>query len=240
MKKIVFLGAPDKSHVLLLLGKLLAASDFKVLLVDSTLAQEVQGYLPQGDLHSPVREFEGLDVAFGFITFSQLDRHLQQTEKQADYDVMLLDTDHTEFVKGRELPDYDKRVWCSNFSRLALQRNTELMHRLCLHEASVQPLPFYKMLTSVVPLSFTEAYIDSAYSRQALHWEEAVFRFSLDERDVSAELENQHHGRIDVKGLSGSYRRTVSDMAQHLFDWDDKTVRAAWKRLRKERIPYRR
>lgn len=65
MKKIVFLGAPDKSHVLLLLGKLLAAMDYKVLVVDSTLAQTTQGYLPQEELRAPLYEFDGVDVAVG-------------------------------------------------------------------------------------------------------------------------------------------------------------------------------
>ncbi|WHX49988.1 hypothetical protein QNH46_04775 [Paenibacillus woosongensis] len=240
MKKIVFLGAPDKSHVLLLLGKLLAAMDYKVLVVDSTLAQTTQGYLPQEELRAPLYEFEGVDVACGFILYSQMERYLYQKANGMDYDVMLLDTDHTEMVKGRELPHYDKRIWCSNFNRLTMQRNVELMQRLCLHEAQNQPVSFYKMMLSVVPLTVTEAYLDSAFAQQTIRWEEAVFRFPLDEHDVSVELENQHHGRIDVKGLSGTYRRTIWEMAQQLFEWDDKTVRRAWKRLRQERAAFRR
>lgn len=233
MKKVVFFGAPDKSHLLLVLGKLLTAMERKVLIVDSTLAQSMQGYLPRADFGDSLREFEGIDVATGLITPAQLERSLLQAEGEAAYDVMLLDTDHTEFVKGRELPGYDKRIWCSNWSRLGMHKNAELMQRLCLHEAEGQPLSFYKLITPTLPIAIPESYIDLLLPQQAVRWEDTVFRFPLDERDMSVELDNQHHGRIDIRRLTGTFRRTVLDMLQQLFDCDAKTARRAWARARK-------
>lgn len=233
MKKVVFFGAPDKSHLLLVLGKLLTALERKVLIVDSTLAQSMQGYLPQVEFGYSLREFEGFDVATGLITSAQLKRSIRRSAGEADYDVMLLDTDHTEFVKGRDLPGYDKRVWCSNYSRLGMQINANLMQRLCLHEAEEQPLTFYKLITPTLPTAIPESYIDSLLPQQAVRWEETVFRFPLDEQNLSVELDNQHHGRIDIRRLSGTYRRTVLDMLQQLFDCDAKTARRTWARSRK-------
>lgn len=233
MKKVVFFGAPDKSHLLLVLGKLLTALERKVLIVDSTFAQSMQGYLPQLEFGCSLREFEGIDVATGLITSAQLERSLLEAEGEAAYDVMLLDTDHTEFVKGRELPGYDKRVWCSNFNRMGMQTNANLMQRLCLHEAEGQPLTFYKLNAPTLPTAIPKSYIDSVLPQQAVRWEDTVFRFPLDERDMSVELDNQHHGRIDIRRLSGAYRRTVLDMLQQLFDCDSKAARRAWARSRK-------
>lgn len=233
MKKVVFFGAPDKSHLLLVLGKLLTALERKVLIVDSTLAQSMQGYMPQVEFGYSLREFEGIDVATGLLTSAQLERSIRQTVDEAAYDVMLLDTDHTEFVKGRELPGYDKRVWCSNYSRLGMQINASLMQRLCLHEAEGQPLTFYKLITPTLPTAIPESYIDSLLPQQTVRWEETVFRFPLDERNLSVELDNQHHGRIDIRRLSGTYRRTLLDMLHQLFDCDAKTARRAWTRSRK-------
>ena len=233
MKKVVFFGAPDKSHLLLVLGKLLTALERKVLIVDSTFAQSMQGYLPQLEFGCSLREFEGIDVATGLITSAQLERSLLEAEGEAAYDVMLLDTDHTEFVKGRELPGYDKRVWCSNFNRMGMQTNANLMQRLCLHEAEGQPLTFYKLNAPTLPTAIPESYIDSVLPQQAVRWEDTVFRFPLDERDMSVELDNQHHGPIDIRRLSGAYRRTVLDMLQQLFDCDSKAARRAWARSRK-------
>jgi hypothetical protein len=238
MKQIVFFGAPDKSHLLLMLGKLLTASGQRVLLVDSTIAQSVQGYLPQSEKRSGafVTEFEGLDVAGGFITYSQLDRFLKQSEgKWPHYDVLLLDTDHTEFVKGRELSSFAHRVWCSSLDKLAVQKNAELMQRLCLAESAAKPLPFFKLVYPFVQTTMTEGYFDSFYATDAVRWEEPVFRIPLDDRDVSAKIDNQHHARLDVKKLSGAYVRTVLSMAKTLFDLDEKTIKTAWKRVRRDR-----
>ncbi len=204
-----------------------------MLIVDSTLAQSMQGYLPRADFGYSLREFEGIDVATGLITPAQLERSLFQAGGEAAYDVMLLDTDHTEFVKGRELPGYDKRVWCSNWSRLSMHKNAELMQRLCLHEAEGQPLTFYKLIAPTLPIAIPESYIDSLLAQQFVRWEDTVFRFSLDEGDMSVELDNQHHGRIDIRRLSGTYRRNVLDMLQQLFDCDAKTARRAWARSRR-------
>ncbi|HUC91954.1 MAG TPA: hypothetical protein VMS09_07990 [Paenibacillus sp.] len=238
MKQIVFFGAPDKSHLLLVLGKLLTAAGLRVLHVDSTIAQSAQGYLPQSDERTGafVTEFEGLDVAGGFITYNQLDRYMKQMEgKWPHYDVMLLDTDHAEFVKGRELEAFAHRVWCSSFEKLALQKNAELIKRLCLAESAAQPLPFFKLLYPFVQTTITEAYIHSHYEDDPVQWLEPVFRIPLDDRDVSATIDNQHHARIDVRKLSGAYIQTVFSMSRTLFDMDGRTVKTALKQVRRNR-----
>lgn len=238
MKKIVFFGASDKSHLLLMLGKLLTMTGQKVLLVDSTMAQSVQGYLPNsaGRSGAFMTEFEGLDVAVGFITFGQLDRYLKQTEgKWPDYDMMLLDTDHIEFVKGRDLPTFAHRIWCSNLEKLVMHKNAELMQRLCLAESATQPLLFFKLLYPFVETSISESYIDSRTASDSVQWMEQVFRIPFDDRDMATKVENQHHSRIDVRRLSGSYIHSVMSLSKTLFDLDGRTVKTAWKRVRRDR-----
>lgn len=236
MKKIAFLGAPDKSHLLLILGKLLTTMGLKVLLVDSTIGQGVRSYLPDSSYLTAVYEFKGMDIAYGFITAAQLERQLQPQTTAKSYDIMLLDTDHTEFLSRKELLSYDKRVWCSSQWKHHLKRNAELMQRLCLHEVEERPLSFYKMLTQLVPVSITEAYLDELLDTQHIQWENPIFRFALDERNLTVELENQHQNRIDIRRITGSYRRTVLDMVKHLLKWDERAAQQAWKQLRKARV----
>ncbi|MBN2981828.1 hypothetical protein [Cohnella algarum] len=238
MKQVVFFGAPDKSHLLLVLGKLLVAAGQRVLLVDSTVAQSVLGYLPPSDERPGafVTEYEGLDVAGGFITYGQLDRYLKQTEGGwPHYDVMLLDTDHAEFVKGLELQAFAHRVWCSSFEKLALKKNVELMQRLCLAKSAPQPLPFFEMIYPFVHSTITETYLHSHYDNDSVQWQDPVFRIPLDDRDVSVKIDNQHHARIDVRKLSGAYVRTALSMSKTLFEMNGRTVKTAWKRVRRNR-----
>lgn len=236
MKKIVFFGAPDKSYLLLALGKLLAATGQQVLLLDSTMQQSVRGFVPIPDERpgSFLTEFEGLDVAAGFVTYGQLDQYMKQTGGGwPNYDVWILDTDHTEFVKGRDLASFDHRIWCSSFDKLSLHKNRELMHRLCLAEALAEPFPFFRLLYPFVEATIREPYIDSFYSGYPVRWLEPRFRIPLDERDVSVKIDNQHHERIDVRRLSGSYTRTVFELAKILFALDDREIKRAWKRVRR-------
>lgn len=230
MKKIVFFGAVDKSHVLLVLGRLLTELNRKVLLVDSTTAQTIQGYLPHIVHGSAVQEFEGMDVAYGYINATQLERELMQPIAEADYDIMLLDTDHTQFVAGGELSDFEKRVWCWDGKKSSLLRNEDLLLRLCVHEVAT-PLTFYRMISPVLHNPLPEWKADMRM--RDLRWEETAFRFPLDERDVAVDLENQHHGRIQLRGLSWAYRQNLLKMLEQLGDCDRKAARRAWSHARK-------
>lgn len=230
MNRIVFFGAADKSHVLLVLGRLLAEMDHKVLLVDSTMAQAIRGYLPYATSSCAIQEFEGMDVAFGYINGRQLEQGLTQPITATDYDIMLLDTDHTEFVAGKEVSTYEKRVWCWDGKRSSLLRNEELLVRLCLHEATT-PLMFYRMLSPTLKGALSEWRSDIRMHQ--LQWEETEFQFPFDEQDAAIDLENQHHGRIQLRGLSGAYKQNLLTMLQQLCECDSKAARKAWSSVRK-------
>ncbi|MBB6732790.1 hypothetical protein [Cohnella zeiphila] len=238
MKQIAFLGAAEKSHLLLVLGKVLVKAGLKVLLVDSTIAQTVRGYIPSLNTKPAafVTEFEGLDVAAGFINRAQLEQYFQHVEGIfPEYDLMLIDTDHTNFIKGYELPDMTARIWCQSLDKLVLQKNAELMQRLCLAEFAEQPLPFSKLTLSVVPTTMSEAYFESLQTSPGIRWQEPALRLPLDEGNVSAMLDNQHHERIVAKRLSGSYQRTVQELFQLVSGLDRRTAQSALKRTRRER-----
>lgn len=230
MNRIVFFGAADKSHVLLVLGRLLTEMDYKVLLVDSTITQTIRGYLPYATSSCAVQEFEGMDVAFGYINMMQLERGLTQPLIATDYDIMLLDTDHTQFVAGKEITSYEKRVWCWDGKRTSLHRNEDLLLRLCLHEAAT-PLLFYRMLSPALMGTLSEWRLDTR-TRQ-LQWEETEFQFPFDERDAAVDLDNQHHSRIQLRGLSGAYKQNLLTMLQQLCECDSKAARKAWSSVRK-------
>ncbi len=231
MKKIVFMGMADKTHALLVLGRLLTALGHKVLLVDSTITQPIRGYLPHAYATSAVQDFEGMDVAYGYLTPEQLGRGLVQAGMTPSYDVILVDTDHTEFVFHHDLSQFDKRVWCWDGRRLSLKKNEELMLRLGLQDAE-SPVTFFEMLAPAIPGHLAAWRVEMRLRH--IQWEETVFRFPLDERDAAADLNNQHHGRIDLRGLTGTYRYTLLTMLEQLGDCDRKAARRAWSIARKK------
>ncbi|ETT61786.1 hypothetical protein BSK66_24810 [Paenibacillus odorifer] len=231
MKKIIFIGVADKTHVLLVLGRLLTALGNKVLVVDSTVTQSIRGYLPHAYTNSAIQEYEGMDVAYGYLTPDQLERGLAVTGTTLTYDVMLLDTDHSEFAFDYNLSLFDKRVWCWDGKRLSLQKNEELMLRLGLQNTEA-PISFFELLSPALPgkLAAWRAEMRLRY----IQWEDTLFRFPLDERDAAVDWNNQHHGRIDLRGLTGAFREMLLTMLEQLTDCDRKTARRAWSIARKK------
>ncbi len=231
MKKIIFIGVADKTHALLVLGRLLTVLGNKVLVVDSTVTQSIRGYLPHAYASSAVQEFEGMDVAYGYLTPDQLERGLVQAGTTMTYDIMLLDTDHSEFVYSHNLSQFDKRVWCWDGKRLSLQKNEELMHRLGLQNMEA-PVSFFELLSPALPGKL--AAWRAEMRLRHIQWEDTLFRFPLDERDATVDLNNQHYGHIDLRGLTGMYREMLLTMLEQLGNCNRKSARRAWSIARKK------
>ena len=67
MKKIGFIGAYDKTDLLLNLAKVLTVMNYRILVVDSTINQKARYVVPAIDpTVSYITSFEDMDVAVGF------------------------------------------------------------------------------------------------------------------------------------------------------------------------------
>ena len=67
MKKIGFIGAYDKTDLIIYIAKILTTLDKKVLIVDSTLAQKARYVVPViNPTAMYITEYEEIDIAVGF------------------------------------------------------------------------------------------------------------------------------------------------------------------------------
>ena len=67
MKKVGFIGAYDKTDLILYVAKILTVLGKKVLIVDSTITQKAKYIVPVlNPTMSYITEFEEMDVAVGF------------------------------------------------------------------------------------------------------------------------------------------------------------------------------
>ena len=67
MKKIGFIGAYDKTDLILYVAKILTLLDKKVLIVDSTMNQKARYIVPAiTPAMKYITDFEDIDVAVGF------------------------------------------------------------------------------------------------------------------------------------------------------------------------------
>ena len=82
MKKINFIGAFDKTDTIMYIAKLLVETGNKVLMIDATINQKAKYIIPtlDSDSISYVTNYEGIDIALGFMNYSGIKQYLNLPE----------------------------------------------------------------------------------------------------------------------------------------------------------------
>ena len=92
MKKVGFIGAYDKTDLILYIGRILTVLGKKVLIVDSTITQKAKYIVPVlNPTMSYITEFEEMDVAVGFNDIQGIAEYLNKPIGQLEYDFAILD-----------------------------------------------------------------------------------------------------------------------------------------------------
>ena len=96
MKTIGFIGAYDKTDLILYVAKILTTLKHKVLIIDSTINQKARYIVPViNPAVKYVTEFEEIDIAVGFENILEIKQYLGLAEQQdMEYDIVLIDTDN--------------------------------------------------------------------------------------------------------------------------------------------------
>ena len=83
MKKIGFIGAYDKTDVILSVAKVLAMASKKVLVIDDTITQKCKYVVPViNPTKSYVTTYENIDVAVGLDSFEKLRQYMGLEENE--------------------------------------------------------------------------------------------------------------------------------------------------------------
>ena len=77
MKKIGFIGAYDKTDLMLYVAKILATLKKKVLIVDNTITQKSRYIVPtMNPVVKYITDFEDIDIAVGFTDEEDIKKYL--------------------------------------------------------------------------------------------------------------------------------------------------------------------
>ena len=130
MKKIGFIGAYDKTDLLLNIAKVLTVMNYRVLVVDSTINQKARYVVPAIDpTVSYITSFEDMDVAVGFNNVLEIQRYIGTTG-ELPYDILLIDCDTIERVEQFELEKADKNYFVTSFDVYSLKRGLEILSNI--------------------------------------------------------------------------------------------------------------
>ena len=96
MKKIGFIGAYDKTDLIVYVAKILTTLNQKVLVIDSTVNQKARYVVPAiNPATTYITDFEGVDIAVGFSKIENIKKYLGLSEEQEmEYDIVLVDIDN--------------------------------------------------------------------------------------------------------------------------------------------------
>ena len=95
MKRYVFIGAYDKTDMLLYVAKILTLMGKKIILIDTTILKKSRYIVPtMVNEKQYMTTFEGIDVAIGFENLEAIQQYqIQNYGSQTEYDVVLFDVD---------------------------------------------------------------------------------------------------------------------------------------------------
>lgn len=210
MKKVGFIGAFDKTDLMVYVSRILVELQKKVLIVDSTILGKARYTVPS---ISPskyyVTEFEGIDVAIGFNNLENIADYLGVYELQ--YDLVLIDVDsHENFLKFN-LESADKNYFVTGFDNYSLKKGLEVIGKM------PTKIPMTKVLFSRDMLQEEEDYLNFLSFYYSVQWEEGKICFPFDNGDSTVIIENQRAAKIGFRNLSLEYREGLLELTNEIM-----------------------
>ena len=228
MKKIGFIGAYDKTDLIIYVAKILETLTHKVLVIDATINQKARYVVP---VISPtteyVTEYEDIDIAVGFSNEESIKRYLGLADDQEmEYDMVLVDTDNYKGFEEFQLKDAQKNYFVTSFDVYSLKKGLEIINNL------EEPVSLTKVLFSKEMLKEEDDYLNFLSLGCKVIWNEYRIYFPIENGDLSVIYENQRVAKVKFKKLSVQYKDGLAYIAEEILgDANETRVRKAIKTI---------
>jgi len=228
MKKIGFIGAYDKTDIILSIAKVLTMANKKVLILDNTITQKCKYVVPViNPTRSYVTTYEDIDVAVGFENIERLKQYLGLEENEKlEYDFFIVDTDSFEGLSTFGLQSADKVYFVTSFDSYSLKKGIEILSQLGV------PTRITRIFFSKEMSREEEEYFDYLSLGIKAIWDEEKIYFPLENGDFPAIMENQRISKIKFQNLSDEYRRNIKFLVSDIdSELDDRKIKNIIKEL---------
>lgn len=204
MKKVGFIGAYEKTDMILNIAKILTVMGQKVLMIDSTIMQKAKYIVPViNPTLTYITDFEDIDVAVGFNNIDGVKGYLGLEEDELPYDVVLVDADTIEKIEGFNLMEADKNYFVTAFDLYSLKKGMEILGTI------KQPMSLTKILYSKDMIKEEDDYLNALSMEYKVMWNEYRIYFPIENGDWSVLAENQRVSKIKLKRLSSQYKDSL-------------------------------
>lgn len=226
MKKIGFIGAYDKTDLILYTAKILTTLNKKVLIIDATVNQKARYIVPTiNPSLKYITDFENIDIAVGFSEIEDIKKYLAISgEQELEYDIIFIDTDSIEGFQNFELETAQKNYFVSSFDNYSLKKGLEVLSNL------QNSISMTKILFAKEVLKEEDDYLNFLSLGYKVIWNEYRIYFPIENGDLSVIYENHRVAKIKFKKLSIQYKDSLAYIAEEILgDVSDSNIRKAIK-----------
>ena len=212
MKKVGFIGAGDKTNLIVYVAKLLEIVGKRVIVVDTTKLQKMKYLVPSiSPTKAYVTDFADVDFAVGFSSINDLVDYLEIEEEKMPYDYMLLDIDHDKMIENFGIENTKINYFVTSFDMYSLQRGVEILKNF------VEPMNLSKILCDYHIDKEDEDYLNYLSMDTKIGWNELSIYMPVTGYDKQIIEENQRLYRIRMKKLSQQYLEGIIYIVQDII-----------------------
>ena len=231
MKTISFIGAYDKTDLLLYLAKIFTTMGKKVLIIDTTILQKAKYIVPViSPAKAYVTSYEDIDIAVGLYNYSSIKSYLGLPEHAVlTYGYIFIDVDSIEEMRNFNISETNKKYFVTGFDSYSLKRGLEILAGMG------ETLELKKVLFSKNISYEEEEYFNYLALGTKVKWDDETIYFPLEQGDQGVIIENQMVQKIKFKKLTELYKESLLYIANELVEdkADVMNLKRAFKQLEK-------
>ncbi len=211
MKKIGFIGAFEKTDLILYVAKILTEAGKRVLVIDTTVLQKARYIVPAiAPTKFYVTEYEKIDIAVGFENLESINKYLENIE--ANYDIILIDIDSANMFASFNMIYAEKLYFTTAFDNFSLRKGIEIISNI----DTKSKIKVTKILFERDVVEENDEYLNLLSVSYPIEWADEKMYFPYDQGDLTAIIENQRVSKIRFRNLSDQYRDSLYMLTQDI------------------------
>lgn len=179
MKTIGFIGAYDKTDLIIYIARILTAMNKRVLVIDTTFLQKAKYIVPAiSPAKTYITTYEDIDIAVGFYDYYSIKSYLGISEQaNLDYDYIFIDIDSYECLESFNIQMADKNYFVTGLDVYTLRRGLEILSGL------QERLDLTKVLFAKNLSYDEEEYFNFLSLGAKVNWSEETIYFPFEQGD---------------------------------------------------------
>ncbi len=230
MRNIGFIGAHDKTDLLIYVSKILTELGSRILIIDGTTAKRAKYVVPViNSQRRYITNYEGIDVAIGFHELEEVKMYLGGSpDGSLQYDFVFYDIEEEDLVEGFEIDKCEIKFFVTGFDNYTLKKGLETLNEL--HEKN----NIIKVCYAPYAIKEDDDYLNFLASEMQINWNEEIIYFPNENGDLNIINEGHRLGKIRFKKISIQFKDGLTNIIGKLIGSNnDSEVRRIIKRLEK-------